>query len=150
MTTWQQIVAAVLLFIGGSGGLFAFIRSLMDKPKIQADAAAAITNAASAHVVSMESRLERMEKKHDNVVALLDETRNQLEETDRKAAAAELQVSRLSWYQRRTTNWHERHMPYDEVMGDIAHQLKPEMLEDPTVLDKIPPLEPFPHWDVGI
>jgi hypothetical protein len=148
VSTWQQVVAAVLLFIGGGGGLFAFIRSMMDRPKIQADAAAAITNAATAHADSVDVRYDKLEKRLDSTVVLLDETRNQLEETDRKAVVAETQVSRLSWYQRRATAWHERHAPFDEIMTDIAHQLKPEMLDDPAVLDRIPALEPFPHWDV--
>ena len=133
----------------GGGGLFAFIRSLMDKPKIQADAAAAITNAATSHAESVDMRYDKLEKRLDETIALLDETRDQLETTDRRAAKADRKALRLDWYQQRTTRWHERHMPFDQIMTEIAHQLKPEMLEDPAVLDKIPPLEPFPHWDAG-
>jgi hypothetical protein len=147
MSPWQQVAIAILAFLGGSGGLVALVRALTDRPKVQADAAAIITTSATAQMTAMERRLNSVETKYETVVALLDETREQLDKTDRKAVRAEWRVSRLSHYQQRASGWHERHVPYDRAMGEIANQLHPEMLDDPTVLDRIPPLEPFPHWE---
>jgi hypothetical protein len=147
MSPWQQVAIAILALLGGSGGLVALVRALTDRPKVQADAASIITTSATAQMTAMERRLNTVEAKYEAVVALLDETRDQLDSTDRKAVRAEWRVSRLSRYQQRASTWHERHVPYDRAMGEIANQLQPGMLADPTVLDRIPPLEPFPHWE---
>jgi hypothetical protein len=147
VTTWQQVAIAVLALLGGSGGLVALVRALTDRPKVQADAASIITTSATTQMSNMERRLNSVEAKYETVVALLDETREQLDSTDRKAVGAEWRVSRLSRYQQRASTWHERHVPFDQVMEEIATQLQPGMLADPTVLDRIPPLEPFPHWE---
>jgi hypothetical protein len=147
MTSWQQVAIAILALLGGSGGIVALVRALTDRPKVQADAAAIITTSATTQMTAMERRLNAVEAKYEAVVKLLDETREQLDSTDRKAVGAEWRVSRLSRYQQRASAWHARHVPFDQVMGDIVQQLRPEMLEDPSELDRIPPLEPFPQWD---
>jgi hypothetical protein len=144
MSPWQQLAIAAFAFIGGSGGIVALYRAIVDRPKVQADAASIITASATSQMTAMERRLEKVEAKHEIVVALLDQTREQLDLTDRKAVSAEWRVARLSRYQQRASTWHERHVPFDRVMGEIVTQLAGD---DPTVLDRIPPLEPFPHWE---
>jgi hypothetical protein len=58
-----------------------------------------------------------------------------------------MQASRLAWYQRTAAGWHKRHTPFDAVMQKLLKQIKPEMLDDPTILADIPALEPFPYWE---
>lgn len=147
MTSWQQVAIGVLALLGGSGGLVALVRVFTDRPKVQADAASIIATSAATQMIAMEGRLGRVETKYDGVVLLLDDTRAQLEETDRKAVEAERKVARLARYQKRASAWHSRHLPFDQVMQDIVSRLRPDQLDDPAVLDAIPPLEDFPEWE---
>ena len=133
---------AALGVLGALGGLAALVRAFIDRPKVRADAVATITNAASSQILSLSTRVEVLEKR-------LDETDKKANTAETKASAAELQVSRLSWQQQAAAAWHRRHQPFDAVMQTLAKQIKPEMLDEPSLLQEIPALEPFPYWGEG-
>ena len=69
------------------------------------------------------------------------ETRDELKTVRADLAAATEQVAKLTGYQRRTSRWWDRHLPWDLGMQAIATR------HDPTAVTALPPLEPFPQWE---
>jgi len=88
---WQQIVIAVLVFLGGSGGLVAIIRAVMDRPKTRADAVKIIAEAATVTVSNLSARLDKVE---------------------RQAAKQADQIGDLTDYIDRVSHWAERNRAY--------------------------------------
>lgn len=122
MSGWQQIAIAVLVFLGGSGGLVALIRTFMDRPKTRADAVKIIADAASVTVANISERLERVEEKAETQGQQLDDNQHQ--------------ISQLTDHIARVEGWADRHVPYDMAVQGIAREH----------MVSLPPLEPFPKF----
>lgn len=112
-----ELVAIITAGVGLAGGVFAGVRSLMERPKVRADAVKTITEAAASTVTSIDSRMQRLETR--------------LEDTERELSAA-------LRYHRRVWAWWQRHQAYD-----AAHERR--AAGEHSVI--VPMLEPFPMFD---
>jgi outer membrane murein-binding lipoprotein Lpp len=57
-----------------------------------------------------------------------------------RAEMGEERIGKLETYERRTSGWHRRHLPFDEGAKQILETVAPDEL------GKLPKLEPFPVW----